>query len=76
MENTEIAIMSKKTRVGRPAKSEADQWIMVPVRLPPGMVERLDNEAMARGDQPPRSVLIRKFIDDGLTEAEKARKRR
>lgn len=68
--------MTKKPRVGRPAKSETEQWIMVPVRLPPAMVERLDAEAQARGDQPPRSVLIRKYIDDGLTEDEKARKRR
>lgn len=68
--------MPKQPRVGRPAKSEADQWIMVPVRLPRAMVDRLDAETRARGDEPPRSVLIRKFIDDGLTESEKARRRK
>lgn len=67
-------VMSKRPRVGRPAKAESEQLVVVPVRLPQHMIERLEAEMQARGDRPSRSVLIRQFIDEGLSGVEKGRK--
>lgn len=65
--------MAKKSRVGRPAMPEDEHQVLVPVRFPPGLLRRLDEERLNRGDRPSRSSLIREYVDTMLIAA--ARKR-
>jgi metal-responsive CopG/Arc/MetJ family transcriptional regulator len=65
MENTET-VMAKKSRVGRPAMSDEDKAVLVPVRFPPDLLQLIDDEAASRLDRPSRSALIRDLVVDGL----------
>lgn len=57
--------MSKK-RVGRPSMPEDERAVLVPVRLPPDLIDQLDAEAKARVDRPSRSALIRELLAASL----------
>lgn len=73
MENTE-SIMVKKSRVGRPALPEDEHQVLVPVRFPPDLIRRLEEEISNRGDRPSKSAIIREFVDAMLTIAERKRR--
>jgi hypothetical protein len=65
MENTE-SIMSKRTRVGRPPMAEDQQQVLVPVRFPPELLDRIDEERSSRLSRPSRSAIIRELVETGL----------
>lgn len=66
--------MAKKSRVGRPALPADEHQTLVPVRFPPDLIRRLEDEIANRGDRPSKSALIREYVDAMLTAAEKRRK--
>lgn len=66
--------MVKKSRVGRPALPEQEHQALVPVRFPPDLIRRLEEEIASRGDRPSKSALIREYVDVMLTAAERKRK--
>lgn len=72
MENTE-SIMVKKSRVGRRPLPQDEHQVLVPVRFPPALIQRLEDEIANRGDRPSKSALIREYVDTMLTAAEKKR---
>lgn len=73
MQNTEISVMARKSRVGRPSIPEDEHQTLVPVRFPPELIRRMDAEIANRGDRPSRSALIREYVDAMLKAAERKR---
>lgn len=73
MENAE-SDMAMKPRIGRPELPEGEHQTLVPVRFPPDLIRRLDEEIAERGIGMSRSALIREFVGAGLLAAERKRK--
>lgn len=58
---------------GRPALPPAARKVVVQVRMPPSLIEEIDEIAAARADGPDRSQIIRELLAKALA-AEKGRR--
>jgi len=56
--------------MGRPPKLDEDKFVLIHVRVPPGIIKRIDAYRGARADAPDRSAVIREILAAGI-EAKK-----
>lgn len=66
--------MARKSSVGRPPKADADQLVLVPIRFPPDLLDRIDAQCAGRADGPSRSAMIRELVVKGLEAEARGRK--